>query len=95
MVKRYRFRPTNTREAVQWSGFNEEEIRAFTHPETFEVDSANRNLLIHTKQGRATARVGDWVLKSQLDFYPCSKEVFELSYEEVPADTSDKVAALL
>lgn len=38
-------------------------------------------LRIETPNGEETARFGDWVVKKGSEFYPCSLEVFEATYE--------------
>ena len=40
--------------------------------------------VIHTLEGDHLAGYGDWIIKGvKGEFYPCKKDIFEMTYEEV------------
>lgn len=44
-------------------------------------------LVIPTLEGNHIAAPGDWIIKGVAgEFYPCKPDIFEQTYEEVPAD---------
>ncbi len=50
------------------------------------IDPATGFLLIATMEGVMQAKPGDWVIRGvQGEFYPCKPDIFELTYEPVPA----------
>jgi len=52
---------------------------------TFEAEFGKPpTLTIQTWEGPMTARWGDWIIKGvKGEFYPCHKDVFDLTYEAV------------
>lgn len=43
-------------------------------------------LMIETLEGRMSASPGDWIIKGVAgEFYPCKPEIFEQTYEPMPA----------
>lgn len=83
-------------DAVQWTGDNVEEIRNFTNGkikyEEHIGGSADGNgypqmyarLTIPTLEGDHLALIGDWIIKGiKGEFYPCKKDIFEATYEQV------------
>lgn len=84
-VKKYvkKFIPV---EALQISN-NPEELRAFLGESgtiSLIIDSQDMTVVIHTLEGDMTAHVGDYIIKGiKGEFYPCRKDIFEESYEEV------------
>ena len=72
-------------EAVQWTGGNRAEILSFCNQARFEyVDPFEIELVIHTLEGKMTAKVGDYIIKGvRGEFYPCAREIFEETYTEV------------
>lgn len=93
----FRRKPTEV-EAIQWTGDNLSEVKAFVGLGVLYRDDPYGKgdvLVIDTEPGqpnrlggdRARARAGDWILKdSRGAFYPCDREVFENSYERVDRD---------
>lgn len=52
---------------------------------TWESDR-DGGLVIHTLEGDMLASPGDWIIKGvKGEFYPCKPDIFELTYDEVPA----------
>lgn len=82
MIKKYRKKPIEI-EALQWMGYNIEELREFGGP--FLVDEMDGNdLYIPTLEGTLFATVGDFIIKGvKGEFYPCRPEIFASTYEEV------------
>jgi len=70
-------------EAVQVTGDNLEELRAFV-PEHFRNNKVNEPLGIVTLEGVMNISKGDWIIKGiNGEFYPCKPSIFEKTYEEV------------
>lgn len=47
-------------------------------------DQSDDGLIIHTLEGDHLAGYGDWIIKGvKGEFYPCKKDIFEMTYEEV------------
>lgn len=67
-------------EAIQWTGNNLEEIKDFMG----YYESAKKNLIIHTLEGKMIAQVNDWIIHGvQGEYYPCKPDIFEKTYEPV------------
>jgi hypothetical protein len=46
-------------------------------------------LAIPTLEGEMRAEPGDWIIKGvQGEFYPCKPDIFDATYDEVPAATA-------
>ena len=72
-------------EAIQWTGFNTDEIDQFSKGfrRTRFADNM-RDLQIETLEGIMTANEGDWIIKGiQGEIYPCKPDIFEQTYEPV------------
>ncbi len=70
-------------EAVQCTGSNLEELRAFV-PEDFRYNKIGEPLGIMTLEGMMTISEGDWIIRGIAgEFYPCKPSIFEKTYEEV------------
>jgi hypothetical protein len=70
-------------EAVQWTGENLEELRAFV-PEEFRHNKIHEPMGIWTLEGVMTIKEGDWIIKGvEGEFYPCKPDIFEATYEAV------------
>lgn len=91
MIMKYRKKPVVI-EAVQWTGANREEIRAFcTHGVFFtpvqqdtEGHTTAWQLLIDSLEGIMYAEIGDYIIKGvNGEYYPCKPDVFEKTYEKV------------
>lgn len=77
---KYRKRPVVI-EAIEWTGQNIEEIQKFAGEAAIVVDN---NLWLNTLEGLMFASVTDMIVKGvDGEFYPCRKNIFELTYEEV------------
>lgn len=84
-------------EAVQWTGMNPDEIRAFAGNDVaidyldtaWEVGKGRPHvsITIHTLEGDMIADVGDYIIKGiRGEFYPCKPDIFEATYERVDAE---------
>lgn len=70
-------------EAVQWTGNNLDEIRAFMGAPKLSVIA--QYLKIRTLEGELDATPGDWIIKGvKGEFYPCKPDVFERTYKAAP-----------
>lgn len=79
---KYRTKPI-IKEAVQWTGNNLDELRAFV-PEAFRHNKIHQPMGIVTFEGVMTISEGDWIIKGvKGEFYPCKPDVFEATYEAV------------
>lgn len=82
VIKQYRKKPVVI-EAVQWDGYNVQEIIAFIG-DTMANFFASGKMKILTLEGNMTANAGDYVIKGvQGEFYPCKPEIFAETYELV------------
>ena len=83
---KYRKKPV-TIEAVQWTGFNRNEMNEFIGVKTNPEDSIhsygeNNTILIRTLEGVHTGNALDWIIKGvKGEFYPCKPDIFALTYE--------------
>ena len=74
-------------DAVQFTGHNDAEVLAFC-PTASDPQENGPSILIQTPlMGGRLAKPGDWVVKDEGEFYPCSHEVFLSSFEEVKEPT--------
>ena len=70
-------------EAIQWTGYNFDEIHDFIIGQPIVVTTFNE-LVISTLEGDMKAPVGSWIIRGPLgEYYPCRKDVFEKTYEAV------------
>ena len=94
---KYRKKPVVV-EAIQWNGFNLEEIKEFVgDPLVYEIfdtawgddkDIQITTLTIYmgikTLGGTHICSKGDYIIKGiQGEFYPCKPDIFEQTYEQV------------
>lgn len=88
---KYKTKPVEI-EAIQWTGLNLEEIKAFVGESliydiigtAWEVGKGRPHVLmkIRTLEGDMTASEGDYIIKGlRGEFYPCKPDVFEKKYE--------------
>lgn len=72
-------------EAVQWTGGNPNEVKAFTGVQaTIEYRDVEQTLSIPTLEGVMTASAGDWIIRGvQGELYPCKPDIFAATYEPV------------
>lgn len=87
MCKRYVKKPIAV-EAIQWIGLNKEDMIKFSKDINFvvheDVDTTINKLVIHTLEGDMEAHLGDYIIKGvRGEVYPCAREIFEETYEEV------------
>ena len=79
-------------EAIQWTGFNLEEIKSFVgNPLIYEIfDGAYQagmapprvEMKIKTLEGEMQVSVGDYIIKGvKGEFYPCKPDIFVMTYE--------------
>lgn len=83
--------------AIQWTGTNFEEIKAFFGKDAKEYaqltevgldgkvkDTIKGNLTIETLEGNHTASPGDFIIRGvKGEYYPCKPDIFEQTYEVV------------
>ena len=88
---KYRTTPVEI-EAIQWTGSNLEEIKAFVGESliydildtAWEVGKGRPHVYmkIRTLEGDMTVSEGDYIIKGLIgEFYPCKPGVFEEKYE--------------
>lgn len=79
-------------EAIQWTGFNLEEIKSFVGNQLiYEIfDGAWQagmapprvEMKIKTLEGEMQVSVGDYIIRGvKGEFYPCKPDIFEMTYE--------------
>lgn len=79
---KYKHKPTIV-EAMQWTGNNLDELRAFV-PEEFRHNKIHQPMGIVTLEGVMTISEGDFVVKGLCgEFYPVKPDIFNSSYEKV------------
>lgn len=77
---KYRKKPVII-EAMKWTEDNAKEIQAFIGDSGFVK---GMYVDIGTLEGIMVASKGDYIIKGvKGEFYPCKRDVFELTYEEV------------
>jgi hypothetical protein len=55
------------------------------------IDPTDGRMLIRTLEGEMRADPGDWIIRGvQGEFYPCKPDIFEATYERVPAADATK-----
>lgn len=90
----YQTAATKEAEAVQWTGENLEEIKAFVGESliyniidtTWKVGEGKPRtfMKIKTSEGDMPVSKGDYIIKGMSgEFYPCSPDIFKATYEEV------------
>lgn len=88
---KYKTKPVEI-EAIQWTGLNLEEIKAFVGESliydildtAWEVGKGRPHVYmkIRTLEGDMTVSVGDYIIKGLIgEFYPCKPGDFEEKYE--------------
>lgn len=89
----YQIAITKEVEAIQWTGENLEEIKAFVGESLIYdfIDTAwkvgegkpRMFMKIKTSEGDMPASEGDYIIKGMSgEFYPCSPDIFKATYEE-------------
>lgn len=82
----FRKKPVNVA-AIQWTGANVEEVKAFFGEEAKKCLSpyqSKGNLIIETLEGNQIALPGDFIIRGIKDeYYPCKPDIFEKTYEVV------------
>jgi hypothetical protein len=71
--------------ALQWTGDNLEEIKAFCTDSNGDSKyfTNNNDLWILTREGQLMAKVFDYIMKGiEGEFYPCDEYIFLKSYDE-------------
>ena len=70
-------------EALQYTGDNISEICKFMHKDINHVMSSG-HVYIETLEGVMKVSKGDYIIKGvEGEFYPCTKSIFEKTYEVV------------
>lgn len=93
---RYRRKPKEV-EAIQYTGYNYEEIRKFCSDEVNMCDDVAKTLLLTTNHGiQQLIRVNDYVIKHNEDFTSVtSSSFFEGEYEPVEESYTVNVSRAL
>ena len=86
---KYRKKPVVI-EAIQWTG-EISDVMGFMDPEkpTYMAGFTNADEIvgIQTREGLMVAELNDWIIKGvKGEFYPCKPDIFEATYEPVPAE---------
>lgn len=85
-MARYKTKPCEI-EAIQWTGLNLEEIKAFVGDSLICEAVEGRpyvSMKIKTLEGDMQASEGDYIIKGlRGEFHPCKPDVFEKKYELV------------
>lgn len=68
-------------QAIQWTGLNTSDVLAFGEAQVAYSDVNGPHIDVWTFHGRTVALVGDWIVGSGTDFWPCKPDVFERTYE--------------
>jgi hypothetical protein len=71
--------------ALQWTGKNLEEIKAFCTDSNGQEQcfSNHDDLWILTREGQLMAKVNDYIMRGiEGEFYPCAESIFLKSYDE-------------
>ena len=93
-MTKYRKKPVEI-EAIQWTGINLEEIKAFVgksliydiEDSAWQVGKGRPHVImkIKTLEGDTNVTEKDFIIKGVSgEFYPCKPDIFEKTYEEVP-----------
>lgn len=85
MLKNYVKKPI-TIQAIQWNGNYNDLKGIFPIENAIEPTEIKRNgkIVISTLEGKMTGNHGDYlIIGIKGEVYPCKKEIFEESYEEV------------
>ncbi len=68
-------------EAIQWTGNNFPEMRAFMH-DAHTFITMHNELVIPTLEGEMRAAVGSYIVRGiEGEYYPCRQDIFEKTYE--------------
>jgi hypothetical protein len=74
-------------EAVQYTDPDSVRVIMKMHGKTSGINNSEDGLFIHTLEGTMRAKKGDYIIKGvRGELYPCDKEIFEDTYEEVDCD---------
>jgi hypothetical protein len=80
---KYRKKPVII-DAVQWDGFNLQEIKDLMGVDTLAWKAETDSILIKTLEGNMEANKNDFIIKGvKGEFYPCKPDIFEMTYEKV------------
>ena len=88
MVRYYTKKPIPI-QAIQWDGTNTSELMRFSKDIRFVYHEDTNakvatEMYVKTLEGDLYARLGDYIIKGiKGEVYPCAKEIFEETYEEV------------
>ena len=78
-------------EAIQYTGDNLKEIKAFASEKAEDYIFNNKSFYINTLEGDMKASVGDFIIKGiRGEFYPCKPEIFKETYDKLKEHTMNK-----
>lgn len=95
MANQYRKKPVVI-EAIRWTGENDDDIESFTQQQwaladPLDVEDESEDMAQVYDELHGTwilMRQGDWVIRGvRGEFYPCTNDVFEETYEPVEVPT--------
>lgn len=79
----YRKKPISV-EARQFTGDNFPELQDWSADHVELSDYRDDAICVHTPESPVWGEMGDYVIKgTRGEFYPCQKDIFEETYEEV------------
>ena len=84
VAMKYRSKPT-IKEAIVWTGKNLEEVSNFVGDSLMPIERRpDYELKIKTLEGEHVVSRGDYIVKGvKGEFYPCTPDIFEATYEAV------------
>lgn len=83
-MSKYRKKPIEV-EAMQWRGDNEPELARWSHGAFYLNADGAPHLYVAANHASLRLMSGEWVIHDSKGYYPCQADVFEATYEPVPA----------
>lgn len=92
-VTRWRKNPIEF-DAIQFTGDNEEEVRAFCGGSYFFFDrSSHARLWVEANKTHLTIEIGEWIIRDSVGLYPCKDEIMRKNNTEI-TDGSEPMITL-
>lgn len=89
--KKYVKKPVEI-EAILFTENNVAEVMKFMNQSSYDISvykgtNTISKIVIPTLEGNLEAKIGDYIIKGiKGEFYPCRKDIFDATYEEVKSD---------
>lgn len=78
-------------DAVEWTGFNHEEIEEFAATSKNKIEFDGGIIRIETLEGEMIASRFDWLIRGvEGELYPCKPGIFEKTYEYCGENCNDE-----